>query len=188
MNHESLSMPCDWARIIRPTRASSRDIRLFSHCHCCCWWYRDCHRYHRHAMQHHWNHATERLGHRHHWYHHRQRPQTQRLSHHQHDGHPCMDADIGKGRRYETRIRCLRFNLPHCVDNVVAEGKGACLAMSLYETYVDHCIQQILPYPLDKIQGDIKPTKRLVATCSKGKVSPYRNVLQVHYNPRFFIP
>ena len=47
--------------------------------------------------------------------------------------------------------------LPNCVDNIIAEGKGACLAITLYERYVEHCLQsRILPFPLDTIQGDIK--------------------------------
>ena len=47
--------------------------------------------------------------------------------------------------------------LPKCIDNIVAEGKGACLAINLYERYVEHCLQhRILPFPLDTIQGDIK--------------------------------
>ena len=47
--------------------------------------------------------------------------------------------------------------LPNCVDNIIAEGKGACLAITLYERYVEHCFQhRILPFPLDTIQGDIK--------------------------------
>ena len=46
--------------------------------------------------------------------------------------------------------------LPNCVDNIIAEGKGACLAITLYERYVEHCLQsRILPFPLDTIQGDI---------------------------------
>ena len=47
--------------------------------------------------------------------------------------------------------------LPKCIDNIIAEGKGACLAITLYERYVEHCLQhKILPFPLDTIQGDIK--------------------------------
>ena len=47
--------------------------------------------------------------------------------------------------------------LPKCIDNIVAEGKGACLAINLYERYVEHCLQhKIIPFPLDTIQGDIK--------------------------------
>ena len=47
--------------------------------------------------------------------------------------------------------------LPRCIDNIVAEGKGACLAITLYEHYVEQCLShKVLPYPLDTIQGDIK--------------------------------
>ena len=47
--------------------------------------------------------------------------------------------------------------LPKCIDNIIAEGKGACLAITLYERYVEHCLQhKILPFPVDTIQGDIK--------------------------------
>ena len=47
--------------------------------------------------------------------------------------------------------------LPRCIDNIVAEGKGACLAITLYEHYVEQCLHhKLLPYPLDTIQGDIK--------------------------------
>ena len=47
--------------------------------------------------------------------------------------------------------------LPRCIDNIVAEGKGACLAISIYERYVEQCLQhKILPCPLDTIQGGIK--------------------------------
>ena len=48
--------------------------------------------------------------------------------------------------------------LPHCADNIVAETYGADLAISLYEKYRFLCQQQgLLPLPLDRIQGDIKP-------------------------------
>ena len=47
--------------------------------------------------------------------------------------------------------------LPRCVDNIVAEGKGACLAITLYERYVEQCLHhKLLPCPLDTIQGDMK--------------------------------
>ena len=47
--------------------------------------------------------------------------------------------------------------LPKCIDNIVAEGKGACLPITLYERYVEQCLQRkILPCPLDTFQGDIK--------------------------------
>ncbi len=48
--------------------------------------------------------------------------------------------------------------LPNCADNIVAETYGADLAISLYEKYRLLCQQQgLLPLPLDRIQGDIKP-------------------------------
>ena len=48
--------------------------------------------------------------------------------------------------------------LPKCADNIVAETYGAGLAISLYEKYRNLCQQQsLMPLPLDRIQGDIKP-------------------------------
>ena len=48
--------------------------------------------------------------------------------------------------------------LPHCADNIVAETYGADLAIGLYDKYRLLCQQQdLVPLPLDRIQGDIKP-------------------------------
>ena len=48
--------------------------------------------------------------------------------------------------------------LPRCADNIVAETYGADLAIGLYDKYRLLCQEQdLLPLPLDRIQGDIKP-------------------------------
>ena len=57
-----------------------------------------------------------------------------------------------------TLLKWASLAIPKCVDNIIAEGRGACLGISLYESYVSLCLQcKITPYPLDKVQGDIKP-------------------------------
>ena len=57
-----------------------------------------------------------------------------------------------------TLLKWASLAIPRCVDNIIAEERGACLGISLYESYVSLCLQRkITPYPLDKVQGDIKP-------------------------------
>ena len=57
-----------------------------------------------------------------------------------------------------TLLKWASLAIPRCVDNIIAEGRGACLGISLYESYVTFCQQRnITPYALDKVQGDIKP-------------------------------
>ena len=48
--------------------------------------------------------------------------------------------------------------IPNCADNIVAETYGADLAITLYDKYRVMCQEQdMVPLPLDCIQGDIKP-------------------------------
>ena len=48
--------------------------------------------------------------------------------------------------------------IPKSPDNIVAEVLGADLSLRLYERYVHGCLSQnIVPLPLDRIQGDIQP-------------------------------
>ena len=50
------------------------------------------------------------------------------------------------------------LSIPRCPDNIVAEVLGADLSLRLYERYVHGCLSQnIVPLPLDRIQGDIQP-------------------------------
>ena len=50
------------------------------------------------------------------------------------------------------------LSIPRCPDNIVAEVLGADLSLLLYERYVDGCLSQnVVPLPLDRIQGDIQP-------------------------------
>ena len=49
-------------------------------------------------------------------------------------------------------------SIPRCPDNIVAEVVGADLSLRLYERYVHWCLSHnIVPLPLDRIQGDIQP-------------------------------
>ena len=50
------------------------------------------------------------------------------------------------------------LSIPKCPDNIVAEVLGADLSLRLYERYVHGCLSHnIVPLPLDRIQGDIQP-------------------------------
>ena len=50
------------------------------------------------------------------------------------------------------------LSILRCPDNIVAEVLGADLSLRLYERYVDECLSQnVVPLPLDRIQGDIQP-------------------------------
>ena len=50
------------------------------------------------------------------------------------------------------------LSIPRCPDNIVAEVLGADLSLRLYERYVHVCLSQnVVPLPLDRIQGDIQP-------------------------------
>ena len=50
------------------------------------------------------------------------------------------------------------ISIPRCPDNIVAEVVGADLSLRLYERYVHWCLSHnIVPLPLDRIQGDIQP-------------------------------
>ena len=50
------------------------------------------------------------------------------------------------------------LSIPRCPDNIVAEVVGADLSLRLYERYVHWCLSHnIVPLPLDRIQGDIQP-------------------------------
>ena len=50
------------------------------------------------------------------------------------------------------------LSIPRCPDNIVAEVLGADLSLRLYERYVHvRLSQNVVPLPLDRIQGDIQP-------------------------------